>query len=170
MRRKAPHWLERYGQAGEPHARKLRQLGGKSRCVGRHVVAVGFDEKHEWGYGWQVPRLRTAKKRLREVSCFQIGSMTRLFYRCGQPAQQHGRRIPPFILDSAFFIRISRVSAFTPEVTQQIHSLRASGVMSSHNSRAAGAAIIAFFRSSGSLCTVPVESVLMTRSLSVLRS
>ncbi len=58
-----------------------------------------------------------------------------LCQRCIHPAQQQGRRMPPFIFESAFSIRISRVSAFLPLVTQQIHSLRASGVMSSHKAR-----------------------------------
>jgi len=41
--------------------------------------------------------------------------------------------MPLFILDMAFSIRICRVSAFLPLVTQQIHSLRAKGVMSSQS-------------------------------------
>src|SRR5262249_11413211 len=41
MRRKASHWLERRGQAGEPRTGEHRQLGGKSRCVSdRHVVEI----------------------------------------------------------------------------------------------------------------------------------
>ncbi len=81
----------------------------------------------------------------------------RLFdsYRCGQPAQQHGRRMPPLSLDSALLMRIPRVSAFLPEVTQQIHSLRASGVISAHTARAFGSDEIAFRKSAGTLCTAP---------------
>src|SRR3989344_1970534 len=41
-------------------------------------------------------------------------------YRWVQPAQQHGLRIPLFSFERVFFIRILRVSAFLPEVTQQI--------------------------------------------------
>src|SRR3990167_2609885 len=69
------------------------------------------------------------------------------------PAQQHGLRIPPLSFESAFSIRIPLVSAFLPEMTQQIHSLRARGVISSHTARAAGAETSAFRRSSGTLCT-----------------
>ncbi len=76
--------------------------------------------------------------------------------RCGQPAQQQGRRIPPFIFESAFLMRIVLVSAFLPEVTQQIHSLRASGVISSQIFSTAGEALMTFFRSAGNACTVPV--------------
>ncbi len=55
-------------------------------------------------------------------------------------------------------MRISLVSSFLPDVTQQIHSFRASGVIPSHTARAAGVEISAFCKSSGSLCTVPVAS------------
>src|SRR3989344_1372674 len=72
-----------------------------------------------------------------------------------QPAQQQGRRIPPLSFESAFLIRIPLVSSFLPETTQQIHSLRASGVMSSHTARAAGVSIRALRKSSGILCTTP---------------
>lgn len=54
-------------------------------------------------------------------------------------------------------MRIFLVSAFFPEVTQQIHSLRASGVMSSHATRAVGAEAMALRKSVGSLCTLSVE-------------
>src|SRR3989344_3850860 len=70
-----------------------------------------------------------------------------------QPAQQQGLRIPPLSLESPFLIRISLVSAFLPEMTQQIHSFRASGVMSSHTAFAAGAEVSAFRKSSGISCT-----------------
>ena len=63
--------------------------------------------------------------------------------------------MPPESFESAFLMRMPRVSAFLPEVTQQIHSLRASGVTSSHVARAAGAPASAFFKSAGSLCADP---------------
>ena len=43
------------------------------------------------------------------------------------------------------------------EITQQIHSLRASGVISSHFARAAGSEIRTFRKSAGTVCTVPGE-------------
>lgn len=46
--------------------------------------------------------------------------------------------MPEDNLEIAFLIRITLVSALLPEVTQQIHSLRASGVMSSQTSLAFG--------------------------------
>ena len=49
------------------------------------------------------------------------------------------------------------VSGFLTEITQQIHSLRASGVMSSHFARATGSEIRTFRKSSGKLCTAPGE-------------
>src|SRR3989338_1499386 len=63
--------------------------------------------------------------------------------------------MPPLSFDNAFSIRIFLVSAFLLEVTQQIHSLRASGVISSHTINAAGTPIIAFRKSDGILCTTP---------------
>ena len=53
-----------------------------------------------------------------------------------QPAQQHGRRMPDSSLLKPTLIRRTRVSALTGDVTQQIHSLRASGVMSFHAAEA----------------------------------
>src|SRR3989344_7036850 len=72
-----------------------------------------------------------------------------------QPAQQQGLRIPPLSFESVFLIRIRRVCTFLPEMTQQIHSLRASGVMSSHNARTFPEEVSAFRKSSGILCTTP---------------
>ncbi len=77
------------------------------------------------------------------------------FYRWIHPAQQHGLRMPPLSFESAFSMRIVRVSAFLPEVTQQIHSLRASGVTSCHVARALGDRSNARRKSSGSACMVP---------------
>lgn len=51
--------------------------------------------------------------------------------------------------------RRTRVLSCLGEVTQQIHSFRASGVMSCHAASAAGAARKADARSSGSSCTTP---------------
>src|SRR3989344_4789419 len=75
-----------------------------------------------------------------------------------QPAQQQGLRIPLLSFERVFSIRILLVSAFLPDVTQHIHSLRASGVISSHTARATGVAIRAFRKSSGTLCTTPVAT------------
>lgn len=72
-------------------------------------------------------------------------------YRCVQPAQQQGLRIPPDIFDIALVIRILRVSASFPDVTQQIHSLRASGVISCQSASTFDDAEIACLKSAGSL-------------------
>ncbi len=76
-----------------------------------------------------------------------------------QPIQQHGRRMPLTILDRAFSIRIFRVSSFFASSTQQIHSLRASGVMSSQIVNSLGSDASVFRRSAGRRCTVPEEIV-----------
>jgi hypothetical protein len=49
------------------------------------------------------------------------------------------------------------VSGFVTESTQQIHSLRASGVISSHFARAIASEMRAFRKSAGRLCTAPGE-------------
>jgi hypothetical protein len=72
-----------------------------------------------------------------------------------QPAQQQGRRMPPRIFDSPFLMRISRVSDSLPEVTQQIHSLRESGVMSCQSASTFLSAAMAARKSFGIVCTVP---------------
>lgn len=69
--------------------------------------------------------------------------------------------MPPFIFESAFSIRMSLVSAFLPEMTQQIHSLRASGVISSQSVSALGEERMALRRSSGNGWTVPVATRVM---------
>ena len=79
-------------------------------------------------------------------------------YRCAQPAQQQGRRMPLFIFDIALVILIPLVSALAPEVTQQIHSLRASGVMSAHSARTLGFEVILLRKSAGRAWTVPPAS------------
>jgi hypothetical protein len=78
-----------------------------------------------------------------------------------QPAQQHGLRMPPFIFEIAFLILIPLVSAFFPEITQQIHSLRAKGVISSHSVRTLGTEETASRKSSGIVCTVLEETFLV---------
>src|SRR5690348_4125318 len=49
------------------------------------------------------------------------------------------------------------VSGFLTEITQQIHSLRASGVISSHFARAIASESRAFCKSAGTRCTAPGE-------------
>src|SRR5579875_3681410 len=60
------------------------------------------------------------------------------------------------------------VSSFLADVTQQIHSLRASGVISAHTSFTMGSDSIALRRSAGILCNAPlaVSSLVMLSYLS----
>ena len=53
------------------------------------------------------------------------------------------------------------VSGFLTEITQQIHSLRASGVISSHLAHAAGSEVRAFRKSGGTLCSAPAETAFL---------
>lgn len=78
-----------------------------------------------------------------------------LSVRCVHPTQQHGRRFPPPSSSIARLICSFLVSTFLTDVVQQIHSLRASGLISSHATSAFLDAARAFLKSSGSLCAVP---------------
>src|SRR6476620_9517109 len=78
--------------------------------------------------------------------------------RCIQPTQQHGRRMPFLSILSCMTTKcLSRVSCLATVVTQQIHSLRARGVMSSHIASNALLDEIIFFMSAGNLCSTPPE-------------
>jgi hypothetical protein len=78
-------------------------------------------------------------------------------HRCGQPGQQHGRRIPSLSSEQTLSTCCCLVSSFLTEIVQQIHSLRARGVMFSHAARASASDASAFRRSAGRLCTTPPE-------------
>ena len=75
----------------------------------------------------------------------------------GAPAQQQGRRIPSFSSEHTLSTWRVLVSGCLTEMVQQIHSLRASGVISSHAARAAGSDIRAFRKSAGTRCATPDE-------------
>ena len=75
--------------------------------------------------------------------------------RCGQPGQQHGRRLP---LSKSAHSRARcsfRVSAFLTIVTKHIHSLRARGGSVFHIFCTLGDRASASFISLGTLCTGP---------------
>jgi hypothetical protein len=69
--------------------------------------------------------------------------------------------MPLRILSSPTVMRRRRVSSSLAEVTQQIHSLRARGVMSAHTCLATGSAAMAMRRSAGILCTGPLRAFLI---------
>ena len=77
--------------------------------------------------------------------------------RWAHPGQQQGRRFPSLRLEHPHSIRRLRVSAFLADSIQHIHSLRASGVISSHAVNAFGSDVSAFFKSAGTRCTTPLE-------------
>jgi hypothetical protein len=62
------------------------------------------------------------------------------------------------------------VSGFLTEITQQIHSLRASGVIFSHFARATESEMRTFRKSAGTLCTAPGESVFLFMDFILHRS
>jgi hypothetical protein len=61
-------------------------------------------------------------------------------------------------------IRCALVSGFFADSIQQIHSFRASGVMSSHVANALALAVSAFFRSAGRSWTTPPEIVFLLKA------
>src|SRR5258707_4647889 len=61
------------------------------------------------------------------------------------------------------------VSGFLTEITQQIHSLRASGVMSSHFARATESEMRTFRKSGGTLCSTPGEIAFLLINFILLR-
>ena len=78
------------------------------------------------------------------------------YQRCGHPGQQHGLRMPPRILSMPTSIRRFLVASCLAEVTQQIHSFRANGVMSAQRLLAGALDSMALRKSAGSLWTVPL--------------
>src|SRR6266446_2408789 len=96
-------------------------------------------------------------------------SPSSLFQRCGQPGQQQGRRIPSLSSVRTRSMCCLLVSGLLTEMTQQIHSLRASGVISSHFARAAGSEMRTFRKSGGTLCTAPGEIAFLLIDFSLLR-
>jgi|HubBroStandDraft_6_1064221.scaffolds.fasta_scaffold211044_3 hypothetical protein len=73
--------------------------------------------------------------------------------RCGQPGQQQGRRLPAWSSSTARIILRLRVVPCLAEMTQQIHSFRASGVRSFQAALASEPR--ASHKSAGVLCTGP---------------
>ena len=73
--------------------------------------------------------------------------------------------MPSFSSEHTLSICCILVSGFFTEITQQFHSLRASGVISSHFVRASGSETRAFRKSAGTLWTTPAESDLVMPSL-----
>jgi len=78
-------------------------------------------------------------------------------HRCEQPGQQHGRRIPSLSSEHTLSTCCRLVSSFLTEMVQQIHSLRASGVMSSQAASAFASDVSALRRSAGRSCATPPE-------------
>jgi hypothetical protein len=71
--------------------------------------------------------------------------------RCGHPGQQHGLRMPPRILSMPTSMRRFLVASCLAEVTQQIHSFRANGVISAQRLLAVALDSMALRKSAGSL-------------------
>lgn len=84
-----------------------------------------------------------------------MDGLTALSLRCMHPIQQHGLRVPSFSLSRIWSMCSLRVSVLLTEIVQQIHSLRASGVISSQTASAFLSLRRASFISVGNVCAVP---------------
>ena len=100
-------------------------------------------------------------------SCRLTGQVRNSFQRWGQPGQQQGRRIPSLSSVRTRSMCCLLVSGLLTEMTQQIHSLRASGVISSHFARATGSEMRTFRKSAGTACTAPRETALLVMDFSL---
>src|SRR2546429_9650767 len=78
-----------------------------------------------------------------------------------QPYQQQGRRIPSLSSVRTLSTCCFLVSGFFTEIVQQIHSLRARGVRSSHAAFASASEARVFRKSSGNWWTTPPEISLL---------
>src|SRR6266852_295832 len=93
----------------------------------------------------------------RRLSTQRTEGLRSLSFRCVQPSQQHGRRFPSSSSDRNRSMCWLLVSAFFGQSTQQIHSLRARGVRSSHAASAFGVAIKRRLKSIGTVWTTPPD-------------
>lgn len=108
-----------------------------------------------WGYFSSLLCFYADFVLVRRTNAFLLPSV-----RWGQPAQQHGRRTP--VINSVLVrsTRSARVLGRFASSIQQIHSLRASGVMSSHASCASMTESKAFLRSFGTVWATPSDNFL----------
>src|ERR1700730_18308105 len=97
---------------------------------------------------------------LRLLSTQRTEGLSSLSLRWMQPSQQQGRRFPPNTSDCTRWMCWLLVTAFFGHSTQQIHSLRARGVRSSHAARTFGLAIRTRLKSTGTGCATPPEIAL----------
>ena len=97
---------------------------------------------------------------LRMLSTQRTEGLSSLSLRWMQPSQQHGLRFPSNSSDCNRWMCWLLVSAFFGPSTQQIHSLRARAVRSSHAARTFGLAIRTRLKSTGTVCTTPPEIAL----------
>src|SRR4030081_1864767 len=97
---------------------------------------------------------------LRLLSTQRTEGLSSLSLRWMQPSQQHGRRFPSNSSDCNRWMCWLLVSALFGWSTQQIHSLRARGVRSSHAARTFGLAIKTCLKSIGTVWTTPPETTL----------
>src|SRR5256885_6397218 len=92
---------------------------------------------------------------------FCTEGLTALSVRWIQPYQQQGRRMPSLSSVRTLSTCCLLVAGCFTEMVQQIHSLRARGVKSSHIVRASASEARVFRKSSGKSWTTPPEMSLL---------
>src|SRR5437588_166781 len=95
------------------------------------------------------------------LSTYCTEGLTALSVRRIQPYQQQGRRMPSLSSVRTLSTCCLLVSGFFTEIAQQIHSLRARGVRSSHEALACASEARVFRKSSGNSWTTPPEMSLL---------
>lgn len=128
-----------------------QELGGWQNAAhsDTNLAFAPWRTNHAWHcQDLNIPELRLA-------SCTQIHAYG--YQRWVQPGQQQGRRFPSVSPLRVLSIRRLLVSSVLADSIQHVHSLRASGVISSHASRAAGSEAKIFRKSAGNPCTTPPD-------------
>ena len=147
----------------------VRDVAGN--CHGATLGSGAYNSETVWKlapqFGRQGRDNSAARTSLLRANCRLSGQVRNSFQRWGQPGQQQGRRIPSLSSVRTRSTCCLLVSGLLTEMTQQIHSLRASGVIFSHFARAAGSEMRTFRKSAGTACTAPRETALLVMDFSL---
>lgn len=142
--------------------RRFRFAGGKqrhqrSRVMSTHSGSCGAATRHRQICPQYVKPVVYDDLLDRLLSTYCTEGLTGLSVRWIQPYQQQGRRMPSFSSVRTLSTCSLLVSGFFTEIAQQIHSLRASGVRSSHTASAVASEVRVSRKSSGNSWTTPPE-------------
>ena len=137
-----------------------RARTARSRCGGRSGCHAKPNDRPPERPPGRCIRIgsRYHEARHRAVSLVRRRYAVPVRSRCLQPGQQQGRRMPSDSSSCVRRMRRSRVDGCFASSTQQMNSLRASGVMSVQAASTSRSALNASRRSAGSRCTCTTPS------------